>query len=98
MTSSEDKSAVRTARMVRTAAFVLLLAIVSLSPWPFGSANPGGQFVLALGLFALIAIWVAHAVYSRRLAYQSDAVSICLLGLVIVTAIQPDRFRNPSRV
>jgi hypothetical protein len=74
--------------MVRTAAFVLLLALVAMSPWPFGSANPGGQFVLALGLFALIALWVAHGVYTRRLAYCSDAISVCLLGLVIVTAIQ----------
>jgi O-antigen ligase/tetratricopeptide (TPR) repeat protein len=76
------------ARKVRAAAAFLLLALVAYSPWPFGSANPSGQVVLALGVLALVGLWAAHAVVTRRLTYRPDAVSACLLGLVLVTAFQ----------
>src|SRR5262249_23177139 len=39
-------------------------------------------------VFALAALWAAHSILTRRLTYRPDAVSVCLLGLVLITAIQ----------
>jgi len=74
------------------------------SPWAFGCADPVGEFVLVTGIAALVLLWAAHAVVSRRILYTSDPVSICLLGLVLLTALQlvplPEsvvRFVSPTR-
>jgi tetratricopeptide (TPR) repeat protein len=66
----------------------LLLAIVALSPWPFGTVTAGWQVVLALAVLALLGLWAAHAVLTRRVSYTPDAPSTCLLGLVLITACQ----------
>jgi len=84
----DETPAVRTVQTVRTAGVVLLLALVALSPWPFGSANPSGQFAVAVTILILVGLWTAHAILARRLRYRSDAVAVCLLGLVIVAALQ----------
>lgn len=88
MNSRDDTPAVRIAMSMRTAASILLLALVAFSPWPFGSANPSGQFAIAVVLFVLIALWAAHCIRTRRFTYRSDAVSFCLAGLVLVTTFQ----------
>ena len=105
MITRDETPAVRTVQTVRTAGVVLLLALVALSPWPFGSANPSGQFAVALVLLAIIGLWTAHAILTRGISYHSDAVANCLLGLVIVTAVQllplPEgiaRFLSPTAV
>jgi O-antigen ligase len=77
-----------TARAIRVAGEVLLLTLVALAPWPFGGVHPREEFFLGLGVCALVALWAAHAVVTRRFSYTSDAVSLCLLGLVLLTAIQ----------
>ncbi|VTT99461.1 membrane protein : Putative membrane protein OS=Rhodopirellula sallentina SM41 GN=RSSM_04202 PE=4 SV=1: O-antigen_lig [Gemmataceae bacterium] len=66
----------------------LLLAIIALAPWPFGTVTPGWQVVLALAVLALLGLWAAHAVLTRRVSYTPDAPSTCVLGLVILTACQ----------
>src|SRR5262245_5684862 len=76
------------ARALRAAAEAVLLALVVLSPWPFASVQPVWTFVLLAGLAVVVALWAAHAVVGRRLAYRPDAVSACLLGLVLLTAAQ----------
>ena len=100
MSTRDDTPAVRTVRSVltaaivlllgsvQTAAIVLLLALVAISPWPFGSANPSGQFAIALALVVLVALWTVHAVHTRRLEFRTDTVSICLAGLVLLSASQ----------
>jgi O-antigen ligase/tetratricopeptide (TPR) repeat protein len=101
----DETPAVRTVQTVRTAGVVLLLALVAISPWPFGSANPSGQFAVALAILALVGLWTAHAFLARQVRYRSDAVAACLLGLVIFTALQliplPEgvvRFLSPTVV
>jgi tetratricopeptide (TPR) repeat protein len=84
----DETPAVRTAQSVRTAGVVLLLALVAISPWPFGSANPSGQFAVAGAILTLVGLWTAHAILTRRVRYRSDVVASCLLGLVILTALQ----------
>ncbi len=76
------------ARSTRAAAEVLLLGLVAFAAWPFGCTTPRWNLVLALGVFALVSLWAAHAVITRRFSYTSDPVSICLLGLVLLTAAQ----------
>jgi O-antigen ligase/tetratricopeptide (TPR) repeat protein len=76
------------ARALRAAAEAVLLALVVLSPWPFGSVEPFWEFVLLAGLAVVVALWAAHAVVCRRFTYRPDAVSACLLGLVLLTAAQ----------
>lgn len=76
------------ARTLRAAAEVVLLVLVAGSPWPFASAEPFWEFVLDVGLVVVLALWAAHAVVTRRFEYRSDAVSLCLLGLVLLTAVQ----------
>lgn len=78
----------RNPRLVRSVAVVLVLALVALSPWPFGSSNPSGQFVVSLVVLALVGLWTAYAVMTRRFSYRADPVSLCLAGLVLVTAFQ----------
>jgi tetratricopeptide (TPR) repeat protein len=73
---------------LRAAAEAMLLALVLVSPWPFGSVEPGWQFVLYAGLAVVTALWVAHTVVTRRLTVRPDAVSACLLGLILLTALQ----------
>jgi tetratricopeptide (TPR) repeat protein len=73
---------------LRGAAEAVLLGLVLVSPWPFGSVEPGWQFVLYAGLMVVAVLWVAHAIVTRRLAVRIDAVSGCLLGLILVTALQ----------
>ena len=96
MSTRDETPAVRTVQTVRTAGVVLILALVAISPWPFGCANPSGQFAVALTLLALVSLWTAYGILSGRFRYRSDAVAACLLGLVIVTALQlvplPERF------
>src|SRR5687768_2438088 len=77
-----------TARAIRVAGEVLLLALVALAPWPFGCVHPREEFFLGLGVCALVALWAAHAVVTRRFSYTSDTVLLCLLGLVLLTAMQ----------
>jgi tetratricopeptide (TPR) repeat protein/O-antigen ligase len=73
---------------LRAAAEAVLLALVALSPWPFGSVQPIWEFVLLAGLALVVALWVAHVIVCRRLTYRADAVSACLLGLILLTAAQ----------
>lgn len=76
------------ARALRAAAEAVLLALVVLSPWPFGAVEPVWEFALLAGLAAVVALWAAHAVAARRLAYHADPVAACLLGLVLLAAAQ----------
>ena len=66
----------------------LLLTLVALSPWAFGCTEPYYTYLLFAGLGLLSLVWAAHAVTARRFAYRSDAVSACLVGLVLLGALQ----------
>lgn len=73
---------------VRAAAGFLLLAIVVITPWPFGTSNASGQLILALGILILMMLWAVYTVMTRQFTYRSDAISVCLLGLILFTALQ----------
>ena len=76
------------ARALRAVAEFLLLLLVTLSPWAFGCTESFYTFLLFTGLALLALLFAAHVVVSGKLAYQSDLVSVCLLGLVLVNVVQ----------
>ena len=88
MTASDRPRNGSAARNLKVAGELLLLTLLVLSPWPFGCTHPRHEFWLGLGVGALVSLWAAHAIVTRRFSYSSDAISICLLGLVLVTAFQ----------
>src|SRR5256885_3456626 len=76
------------ARHIRAAAEVVLFSLVAITPWPFGAVSASWELTLYVGFTLLAGLWAAHAVVTRRFTYRSDPVSVCLLGLVLVTAVQ----------
>src|SRR5438067_5810301 len=76
------------ARNLRAAAEAVALALVAISPWPFGSVQPFWEFALLAGVAVLAGLWAAHAAVTGRFAFRPDAVSACLLGLVLLAALQ----------
>src|SRR4051794_35653523 len=76
------------ARAVRIATEALLLALIAFAPWPFASVAPRWTFVLLVGLALLTVLWAAHAAVTRRFTYHAHIPSSCLLGLVLLTAVQ----------
>lgn len=73
---------------LRPAAELLLLVLVALSPWFLGCAIPRWEFALSLGVLGFVGLWAAHAIVTRRFIYRPDAISSCLLGLILLTAFQ----------
>jgi tetratricopeptide (TPR) repeat protein len=88
MTAGEQTTERPVARKLRAAGEILLLALVFLAPWPFGCVLPRDQFLLSIGVFALVGVWAARTVATRRFTYTADPVSLCLLGLVLLSAVQ----------
>jgi O-antigen ligase/tetratricopeptide (TPR) repeat protein len=76
------------ARNLRAAAEAVLLALAAFAPWPFASANRTWELVLFAGLAVVAGLWAAHAAVTRRFAYRPDPVGGCLLGLVLLAAVQ----------
>lgn len=72
---------------MRAAAAVVLL-LIAASPWPLGSERPPWEFAISLGVLSLALLWAAHVLVTRRLVYRTDPVSVCLLGLILLTAVQ----------
>ena len=86
MPGAESSSA--PTRNLWAAGRVLLLTLIALAPWAYGSVPPEWELVLSLGVLALVCLWAAHAILTQHLAYQGDLISTCLLGLVVITATQ----------
>jgi O-antigen ligase len=76
------------ARLLRTAGEFLLVAIATLSVWPFGSVEARDVSHLAFAVLALAAAWAAHAVVTREFRFRPDAGSVGLAGIVLVAAVQ----------
>ncbi len=83
-----DEADHKTARNMWAAGGFLLLALVALTPWPYGTVTPYWQLLLCVGILALVGLWSAHALFTGRISYTPDLCSSCLLGLVLLTATQ----------
>ncbi len=75
-------------RSVRAAGEVLILAVVALAAWPFGSVDPLHEFFLSLAVLALAGLWSVHTALTGRLVFRPDVASLALAGLVAWTSFQ----------
>ena len=75
-------------RTLRRAGEVTAGAMVALSPWPLASNAAGFEYVLALGVLTLTALWAAHAAAVGRLGFRPDVVSVALAGLALLSVVQ----------
>ncbi len=75
-------------RNLRRAGELTAGGLVALSPWPLASNAAGSEYLLALGVLALTALWAAHAAAAGRLGFRPDVVSVALAGLALLSAFQ----------
>ena len=76
------------AKWLRSAAEILLFALVAFAPWPYASVEPFWEFVLYSGVALLTLLWLAHSIVTRNFTYRSDPISICLLGIILLSVFQ----------
>jgi O-antigen ligase/tetratricopeptide (TPR) repeat protein len=67
---------------------VLLLALVVLSPWAFGSVDPIFELLLAIGIAGLLGLWVTVVIIQGRLNWVRCPAALCLIGLTLVGLLQ----------
>ncbi len=63
---------------------IVVLVMVSLSPWAFGGANPLFEFLLYTGLAVLLAAWGARMLLERQLSWRKCPLAVCLAGLFLL--------------
>jgi len=62
----------------------LLLVMVVVSPWGYGSNPPYFRYYLALGVLGLAALWAARILVEWRFTWAPCPVSVCLAGLFLL--------------
>ncbi|OYP34088.1 O-antigen ligase family protein [Rhodopirellula sp. MGV] len=86
MTSQHRISAV-----CQTVIQCVLVGIVLLSPWPFGSVNPDGEFGLTLALSIALLAFVVRLVFGEPPQWKAGRMGLIvvlgLIGLVSVAAL-----------
>src|SRR5579885_2226671 len=68
---------------ILTAMEVVLLALVCLTPWAYGSVHPSFEFHLYTGIAVLLALWAARMLVEGQITWKKSAVAICLAGLFL---------------
>jgi O-antigen ligase/tetratricopeptide (TPR) repeat protein len=66
----------------------VVLALVVLSPWAFGSVHPLFEFALYAGVAVLLVLWGTCTLIEGRLTWQRCPVALCLAGLFLLGAFQ----------
>lgn len=73
-----------TVRSLRGAIEVVVLLMVCLSPWFFGSVHPISEFVLYASLGLILALWAARILIEWRLPWPRCPVAFCLVALFLL--------------
>src|SRR5689334_8234445 len=75
-------------KFLRTAMEVIVLLMVCLSPWAFGSAGADFEFVLYAGIALLLGLWALQILVEGELSWKKCPVALVLGGLVLYGAWQ----------
>ena len=70
------------AGVLRSAMEAVILAMVVLSPWAFGSVHPASIFLLYCGTSATLILWSAVVLLERRVSIVNCPLLFCFGGLV----------------
>jgi tetratricopeptide (TPR) repeat protein len=73
----------RAVRLVCGLMEAIVLALVCLSPWPFGSVEPDAELALYAGVAVLLALWAVRWLLERRLTWAKCPVVLCLAALTL---------------
>jgi O-antigen ligase/tetratricopeptide (TPR) repeat protein len=83
----------------------LVLLMVCLAPWAFGSVEPPHEFLLEAGTALIAALWGVRMVLQGQLTWKKCPVALCLAALCLLAfwQIQPLprsvlKFLSPSAV
>src|SRR5258707_5571419 len=71
------------ADLLREAMDTWVLVLVCLSPWAFGAVEPEFEFLLYVGVAALLALWAVRMVLEGQLSWQKCPVALCLAALLL---------------
>src|SRR5438105_8006211 len=71
-------------RCLRGCMEAFVLAMVCLSPWAFGAAEPVFEFVLDAVLAALLGLWGLRMLLEWRFRWQKCPVALCLAFLFVL--------------
>jgi len=62
----------------------VLLALVFLTPWAYGTVHPSFEFLLDLGIALLLALWAARMLLEGQITWKKSSVAVCLAGLFLL--------------
>jgi O-antigen ligase len=87
--AGNDPALVLSARQKATTVVVavmetVLLALVCLSPWAYGTVHAGFEFLLDAGIALLLALWGARMILEGRITWKKSSVALCLAGLFLL--------------
>jgi hypothetical protein len=67
---------------------VLVLALVALSPWALGSADPELEFFVLAAIGLLTVLWAGRILLTGTFTWRSCPLTLCLAGLFLLGALQ----------
>jgi O-antigen ligase/tetratricopeptide (TPR) repeat protein len=83
------------AAFVRAAMEAVLLVLVCLSPWAYGTVHPGFELLLYIGIAVLLALWAARMLLEGQLTWKPSGVALCLAGLFLLGVWQRTPLPRP---
>src|SRR4051794_8241036 len=75
-------------RLLRGAMEAGVLLLACLAPWAFGAVGPKFEFLLYVGVAALLVLWAARILLEGQLSWRKCPVAVCLGALVLAGAWQ----------
>src|SRR4051812_30875161 len=76
------------ARAVRRSMEGVVLALVCLSPWAYGSVWPDHEFLLHVGVATLAVLWGVLLLLDGKVPWQGWSGELCLAALLMIGVLQ----------
>ncbi len=78
----------RASAPLRAVMEAIVLLLVTLAPWAFGSVEPAFEAVLYAGVALLVLLWAVRAFREGALSWRPCPVALCLAGLFLFGVLQ----------